>query len=82
MSERDIVQRVVAKGLSVESTLVKDVMTRKVVCVDLTEGLGKVHKKMREIKFRHLPVVKDDRVVGMVSNRDLMYLRKLKLETR
>lgn len=81
LSERDIVNKVVSKGISIRSTKVGDVMTKKVVTVDLDKGIGKIHDIMKKVKFRHLPVLKGNNVVGMVSNRDLLYLRRLKTKT-
>lgn len=80
LSERDIVQRVVARHRTPETTLARHVMTKKVVTVNLDQGLDKVYHKMKHIKFRHLPVVSGNEVIGIVSNRDLMYLRKLKFQ--
>ncbi|MDD5348500.1 MAG: CBS domain-containing protein [Candidatus Omnitrophica bacterium] len=79
ISERDIVWRVVALGRSPDKLKAKDIMTAKVVSVDLNEGMEKVYETMSTARFRHLPVRKGDRVIGMVSTRDLMFLRKLKL---
>jgi CBS domain-containing protein len=79
LSERDIAQRVVAAGKIPAETRVSDVMTKKIVTVDLDEGLREIHKMMRKIKFRHLPIRKGDRLIGMISNRDLMYLLGLKI---
>ena len=81
LSERDFIKRLICKDRSPYTTRVKDIMTKKVVTVNLNEGLEKIHRKMRAIKFRHLPIVHNDQVVGILSNRDLMYLRKLKLNT-
>lgn len=80
LSERDIVQRVVSKEKSAVNTKVREVMTSKVVTVNLDDGLNKIYSLMKKVKFRHLPVRKGDQVIGIVSNRDLMYLRKLKLK--
>jgi len=77
LSERDIVSRLVAERKCQDATKVTDIMTKKVVTVNLDEGLDKVHNKMREIKFRHLPITRGDKVLGIISNRDLMYLRRL-----
>ncbi|MDD5730099.1 MAG: CBS domain-containing protein [Candidatus Omnitrophica bacterium] len=78
ISERDIVWRVVALGKSPDDTKASEIMTRNVVTVDLAEGMDKIYDVMKKLPFRHLPIRKGNRVIGMVSNRDLMYLRKLK----
>jgi CBS domain-containing protein len=82
ISERDIVWRVVAPGKDPAKLKAKDIMTTGVVSVDLNEGMDKVYETMSAAHFRHLPVRKGGRIIGMVSTRDLMYLRGLKLRTR
>ena len=79
ISERDVVWKVVAQGKSLDKTKAKDIMTRNVVTVDLDQGMDAVYETMRKASFRHFPVRKGDRIIGMVSTRDLMYLRNLKV---
>lgn len=78
ISERDIAYKVVALGKCIEDTLAKDIMTKEVVTINLLDGLKEIYEQMKKIPFRHLPVRKGDEIVGMVSNRDLMYLRRLR----
>ncbi len=78
ISERDIVWKVVAEGKSPVQTKAKDIMTAEVVTIDIDECMNKLYETMQKVPFRHLPVRKGNRVIGMVSNRDLMYLRTLK----
>lgn len=78
ISERDIVWRVVAQDKSLDTTKAGDIMSRNVVTFDLNEGMEKLYELMKKIPFRHLPVRRGDKLVGMISSRDLMYLRSLK----
>lgn len=71
-SERDIMARVVAPGLDPESTTVAKVMTRDIVVGDPAEDLDDALQKMHSLKCRHLPVVKDGHLLGMISIRDLL----------
>jgi CBS domain-containing protein len=71
-SERDIMSRVVAKGLNPDSTEVSDVMTRELVVAAPSEDLHSAIQKMHSIGSRHLPVVDDGQLVGMLSIRDLL----------
>ena len=71
-SERDIMSRVVAKGLNPDSTEVSDVMSREVVVAAPTEDVLTAIQKMHSIGSRHLPVVDDGKLVGMISIRDLL----------
>jgi CBS domain-containing protein len=71
VSERDIMSRVVAKGLSPERTKVSEVMTKELLVVGPEESPDDALRKMRQAGCRHLPVVDGDRLIGMISQRDL-----------
>ena len=71
-SERDIMRRVVAAGLSPDDTAVATVMTRELVVADPHEKIDAALQKMHAIGSRHLPVVDDGKLVGMISIRDLL----------
>jgi CBS domain-containing protein len=70
-TERDMVSRVVASGLDVDKTPVETVMTSQPETIDLNRPLYLALDIMHERGFRHLPVVDDERVVGMLSMRDV-----------
>lgn len=72
LSERDVVQRVVARGLDASRTKVVDVMTRDVVLGDADEDCRLAMLKMDRANIRHLPVISAGRLVSMLSVRDLM----------
>jgi CBS domain-containing protein len=72
LSERDIMSRVVATRLDPDTTRVRDVMTRDLVVGDATESHDEGLRRMKQAGCRHLPVVEEDRLVGMVSARDLI----------
>ena len=78
ISERDIVWKVVAQERPPDEVKAREIMTRKVITVDVNEGIDKIYETMKTLPFRHLPITKDGRVIGIVSSRDLMYLRQLK----
>jgi CBS domain-containing protein len=71
-SERDIMCRVVAKGLSPDSTSVNDVMSTELVVATSSDDVDSALQKMYSIRARHLPVVDDGKLVGMISIRDLL----------
>lgn len=73
-SERDVITRVIAKGLDPSTTPVNDVMTTKIVVAEAEEGYESCLKKMQKVHCRHLPVVSGDRLIGMVSLRDLLLM--------
>jgi CBS domain-containing protein len=71
-SERDYTRKIVLKGRSSESTRVDEIMTANVVCVSPRTKLRDCMALMTEKNIRHLPVVEEGHVVGMVSIRDIV----------
>ncbi len=71
-TERDVVTRVLAKGLDVAQTLVGHVMSPNLVVISPTETRAACLEKMQRAHCRHLPVVANGQVMGMVSLRDLI----------
>lgn len=74
LSERDVMGRVVARGLDPDQTTVADVMTRDLVVGEMADSHDDGLRKMKQAGCRHLPVVDGDRLVGMVSQRDLLQI--------
>ncbi len=52
---------------------VAEVMTRKLVTISKDDTLGKLEDGMIRFRFRHLPVVEDGKLIGVVSHRDLLH---------
>ena len=73
-TERDVLNRVVARHLDPLETIVKDVMTTPVACCQPTTKLAECRSVMTTKRIRHLPVVKDNRLLGMISSRDILAL--------
>jgi len=73
-TERDVLNRVVAKHLDPLKTIVKDVMTTPVACCQPTTKLAECRSVMTEKRIRHLPVVKENRLLGMISSGDILAL--------
>ena len=71
-SERDYTRKVILKGRSSDSTRVEEIMTPNVVVVSPRTKTRECMALMTEKKIRHLPVVDEGRVVGMVSIRDIV----------
>ena len=72
LSERDYARKVILKGRSSETTTVQEIMTANVVCVSPRTKSRDCMALMTEKNIRHLPVVDNGRVVGMVSVRDIV----------
>ena len=75
LSERDIVRVLGEKGAAVLEEPVSEVMTRKVVSCRQSDTVAELMEKMTLGKFRHLPVVEGDRVVGLISIGDIVKWR-------
>jgi len=71
-TERDVVFRVVARGLDAQATRLADVMTRAPHTVDPDKSFGYALLVMQENGFRHLPVMQDGKPIGIVSSRSAM----------
>jgi CBS domain-containing protein len=70
-TERDVLRRVVGGRKDPEKTAVADVMTRELVVMRPGSTLGDAMSVISEKRIRHLPVVEEGRVVGVVSQGDL-----------
>jgi len=71
-SERDLMTRVVARRLDLEGTSVSDVMTHDVVTATMDDHVDECIEKMQRVACRHLPVMENGRVIGVLSMRDLL----------
>jgi CBS domain-containing protein len=75
LSERDIVRALGERGAAVLDEPVNAVMTRKVVSCRQSDTVSAIMEMMTLGKFRHLPVIEDDRVVGLISIGDVVKWR-------
>lgn len=71
-TERDAVLRVIAQGIDARSVSVGEVMTGQPLTVDADATFGHALVLMHEHGLRHLPVVEDGRLIGIVSGRDAL----------
>jgi CBS domain-containing protein len=75
LSERDIVRVLGERGAAVLDEPVSEVMTRKVISCSPNETVAAIMEKMTLGKFRHLPVLEGERVVGLISIGDIVKWR-------
>lgn len=71
-SERDYTRKVILKGRASDTTRVEEIMTPNVVVVNPRTKTRDCMALMTEKNIRHLPVVDEGRVIGMVSIRDIV----------
>jgi CBS domain-containing protein len=71
-SERDYTRKIALAGKSSKDTLVRDIMTANVLTVKADTSTQDCMALMSQKKIRHLPVLDGDKVLGMISIRDIM----------
>jgi CBS domain-containing protein len=81
LSERDIVRVLGDRGAGVLEEPVSSVMTRKVVSCKETDTVAEIMETMTTGKFRHLPVLDNGKVVGLISIGDIVKWRVREFET-
>lgn len=72
LSERDVLDRVVAEGRDPTTTQVAEVATSEVVSVDVATHIRTCAEMLISNNMRHLPVLRDGRPVGILSSRDFL----------
>ncbi len=80
LSERDIVQELAARGPAALDQKIGEVMTRKIIVCGLADMIKTVMEWMTEGKFRHIPVVDQNELVGIISIGDVVKFRLEEME--
>jgi CBS domain-containing protein len=80
-SERDLLRRCIVKEFDLHKTMIDDVMTKGVIVIDSTDTIEHALKIMKQENIRHLPIIEEKSLVGVVSMRAMMLVDvKLKEE--
>ncbi len=72
MSERDYARKVSLQGKSASDTFVREIMTRRMVCVRTDQTAEECMALMTSKRVRHLPVLEDGRLAGVISIGDVV----------
>lgn len=73
-SERDLLKRVVGLYKEPSKTLIDEVMTKTLVTATPDAPYQVILNKMKELNIRHMPIIENNKLIGMVSFRDLLEL--------
>jgi signal-transduction protein with cAMP-binding, CBS, and nucleotidyltransferase domain len=72
LSERDYARKVILQGRRSQDTPVSDIMTTKVICVNRERTIDECMALMTERRIRHLPVIEENEVIGIISIGDVV----------
>ena len=72
LTEQDIVRKAVAKGVNANETKVRVLMAKKLITVKPSEDIYEAIVKMRNNNIRHLPVVENGRMLGLLTIKDIL----------
>jgi CBS domain-containing protein len=72
LSERDYARKVILQGKSSHDMLVKEIMTERVICVQPGNTVDECMALMTDKRIRHLPVIENDKLLGVLSIGDLV----------
>jgi len=72
VTEKDIVENAVGKELDIKKIKVRDIMTRGMITISPDDDLGKAIDVMIREDVRRLPVIKDNKLVGLLTEKDII----------
>ena len=72
ISERDYARKGILSGLASRDTPVSEIMVSRVICIKPTNRIDEAMALMSDKHIRHLPVVEDEKLLGIVSIGDLV----------
>lgn len=74
ITERDIIERVIAKSLSPGRTKASKIMSKPIATVDSSTSITEVAKKMKKMNIRRLAVMESGKLVGILTSKDIAYI--------
>ncbi|MCK4521114.1 MAG: CBS domain-containing protein [Nanoarchaeota archaeon] len=72
ITEQDIVRKAVAKGLSADKNKASDIMETSVRTIEPDADIFDALMKMKELNIRHLPVMQDNELIGLLTTKDIL----------
>ena len=75
VTERDLLDKVVAAGLLGDNVTVAAVMSDNVVCCKMNTDIAEAERMMVGHNIRHMPIVENNRLIGMLSSRDVLAMQ-------
>jgi len=80
VTESDIIKKVVAEGLDTNNVLVKDIMTTPIIVIGPYVDIEEAMRTMSKCNIRRLPVVEKGKLVGIITQKDVLYLSPMLLD--
>jgi len=80
VTESDIIKKVVAEGLDPSKVSVKDIMTTPIIVINPYVDIEEAMKTMSKCNIRRLPVVEKGKLVGIITQKDVLYFSPMLLE--
>lgn len=71
-SERDYARKVILEGRSSQNTSLEEVMSKNLICVSKKHSIKQCMEKMTENRIRHLPILENEKVIGIISIGDVL----------
>ena len=71
LSERDYARKIILKGKASKETTVREIMTSEVIHISPDDKVGKCLSLMTKHHFRHIPVLEEEQLVGILSIEDV-----------
>jgi len=80
ITEKDLARKIVAKGVDADKALAKDIMTSELVTIEPEKSLYDAMLKLNKKKVTHLPVVRNNVLVGIISSMDILRVQPSYME--
>jgi len=72
VTERDMIQKLISKGIAPDSVMLKDVMSQPLIAIKPDESLSSAAQKMLEKDIRRLPIVDGGKLLGIITDADMI----------